>query len=345
VRQVWIERKGRAEDAFAIKDAPDPTPGPGEVRVRVTAAGINFADTMARKGLYMDAPPLPCVVGYEVSGTIDALGEGVEGPPAGTRVLAMTRFGGYSSCVCLPADQAVPVPDGVDLTAAAAIPVTYLTAWHSLRYMANLQPGERVLLHAAAGGVGLSALQIARHLGAGSILGTASPGKHTRLLELGLTQAIDYRSHDFEPEVMRLTQGQGVHVVMDAVGGSSFRKSYRSLAATGRLVMFGASTISEGHRLNLWAVLKGVFGMPKFGPIPLMTVNRGVFGVNMLHVADTRPDLIRKELAEIVDLVGQGVLSPVVDRVFPHTEVAEAHVHIESRKNFGKVLLDFSDCA
>ncbi len=342
MKQVWIPRAGRAE-VLEVREAPDPTPGPGEVRVAVRAAGVNFADVVARQGLYLDAPKFPFVPGYEVSGTVDALGPGVTAPAVGTPVIALTRFGGYSTRVCVPARQAVPLPAGVDLLAGAAIPVTFLTAWHSLVVLGNLRPGERVLVHAAAGGVGLSALQIAKLRGAGLVAGTAGPSKHERLRALGLDAPIDYYKQDFEAEVKRLTDGKGVHVVLDAVGGRSFQRSYDALAPGGRLVMFGASTITSGPKRNLWSVAKGLFGMPKFKPVDLMMANKGVFGVNMLHMADDEPDLIVDELGAILGHVAAGALKPVVDLVVPLAGAAEAHKRLESHGNFGKVLLDMAD--
>lgn len=341
MKQVWIPRFGAA-DVLDVREAPDPEPGPNEVRVAVEAAGVNFADVLARQGLYMDAPKKPFVPGYEVSGRVDKLGPGVTAPALGTRVLGMTRFGGYSSKVCMPFLQAVQVPDGVSPTEAAAIPVVYLTAWHSLVTLGNLRAGERVLIHAAAGGVGLAALQIAKHRGAGRIFGTASASKHDRLRAMGLTDPIDYHSKDFEAETRRLTEGKGVHLVLDAVGGKSFTKSYSLLAAGGRLVCFGASTLTEGGSRSLWRAAMGVLSMPKFKPIDMMMNNKAVFGVNMLHLADNAQDLVAAELREVVDLVAKKVLQPTVDLVVPFEKAAEAHRRLEGRGNVGKVVLDFA---
>lgn len=341
MKQVWIPRAG-ASKVLEVREAPDPSPGPGEVRVAVEAAGVNFADVMGRLGLYLDAPPMPFVPGYEVAGRVDAVGPGVTEPAVGARVVALTRFGGYSSRVCVPAAQAIPIPDDLPAAKAAAIPVVYLTAWHSLVTLGNLRPGERVLIHAAAGGVGLAALQICKLRGAGRILGTASKGKHEQLRAMGLTDPIDYGSVDFEDEVRRLTDGAGVHVVLDAVGGKSFAKSYRLLAPGGRLICFGASSITGGGKRNYLKILSGLLGMPKFKPVDMMMTNRGVFGVNMLHMAEHAPDLTAAQLREIIEHVAAGRLDPTVDLVVPYTEAARAHDRLEGRGNVGKVVLDFS---
>lgn len=336
MRQVFIPRIG-GPDVLEVRQAPDPDPGPGQVRVRVAAAGVNFADVMARMGLYPDAPRLPAVVGYEVSGRVDAIGAGVIDVAPGARVLALTRFGGYSDVVCVPAAQVLPIPASLSDEKAAAIPVNYLTAWIMLVRLGNVQPGEKVLVHAAAGGVGVAALQLCRWRGA-QVIGTASPGKHERLRQLGAAECIDYTTKDFQAEVRRLTGGRGVDVVLDAVGGRSFAKSYQSLAPLGRLFMFGVSSFAPGQKRSLLAALRGFFALPRFAPVPLMNENRGVFGVNMGHLWD-RADELRDMLEQILALVAAGTLDPMVDKTFPFERAGEAHAYLQERKNFGKVLL------
>jgi len=309
MRQVWIPRTGGPE-VLEVREAPDPEPSPGEIRVRVEASGINFADILARMGLYPDAPPLPAVVGYEVAGVVDALGEGVESPSVGDRVMSLTRFGGYSDVVCVPARAAAPLPANLDSQGAASIPVNYLTAWLMLVHMANVRAGERVLVHACAGGVGLAAVQICRLRGA-RIVGTASAGKHERLVQMGVEHCIDYRNQDFEDEVRRLTDGKGVDVALDAVGGKSFAKSYRSLSSLGRLLVFGVSSFAPGKRRNIFAALRGLMSMPSFKPIPLMNDNKGVFGVNLGHLW-RRADLLAAMLAEILGLFADGTFTPAL---------------------------------
>jgi NADPH:quinone reductase-like Zn-dependent oxidoreductase len=336
MKQVWITRTG-APDVLEVREAPDPTPGPGAVRVRVRAAGINFADIMARMGLYPDAPKLPAVVGYEVAGIVDAAGAGVTDVRVGDRVVAFTRFGGYADVVIIPAKQAARISENLSFEKAAAIPVNYLTAWLMLVHLGNVRASERVLVHACAGGVGLAALQIARWKGA-EVFATASASKHERLRAAGVAHCIDYRTQDFEAEIKKLTDGRGVDVILDAVGGASFRKSYRSLASLGRLFLFGASSLAPGKRRNILAALRGLLAMPAFRPLQLMGDNRGVFGVNVGHLWDREAEM-RAMLAEILGLVESGVLDPVVDRTFPLSDAGAAHAYIQDRKNFGKVLL------
>ncbi|HJZ89154.1 MAG TPA: medium chain dehydrogenase/reductase family protein [Polyangia bacterium] len=336
MKQVWITKLGGPE-VLEVREAPDPEPGPGQVRVRVQASGINFADILARIGLYPDAPKLPAVVGYEVAGTVDRVGPGTTGVAAGARVVAMTRFGGYSDLVVVPAEQVAVLPAHLSFEKAAAIPVNYLTAWIMLVHLGNVRKGDRVLVHAAAGGVGQAALQICRWRGA-EVIGTASASKHERLRALGVAHCIDYTREDFEAAVARITGGAGVDIVIDAVGGKSFRKSYRALAPLGRLYLFGVSSFAPGERRSLIAAARGLLAMPTFRPIPLMNDNRGVHGVNVGHLWREQAKL-RAMLTEIVRLCGEHTFDPIAERSFPFEHAGEAHAYIQARKNFGKVVL------
>lgn len=338
MKQVQIQRYGDP-DVLRVVDRPDPQPGPGEVAIAVRAAGINFADIMARMGLYQDAPKPPMVVGYEVSGVIDALGEGVDPARMGERVLAMTHFGGHSSRAVVPDSAALPLPDTMGFEQGAALPVVYLTAYHMLIHLGNLHRGERVLIHSAGGGVGIAAIQLARWREA-EIFGTASAGKHERLRELGVHHCIDYRTEDFEEVVLRATGDKGVHIVLDAVGGDSFKKSYRCLAKTGRLFCFGISSFAPGQKRSLLSAARSLLSMPLFHPVSFMKQNKGVFGVNMGDFWDER-EVLAGEMNALLDLYREGVIDPCVDRAFPHDEAPAAHRYIQERKNFGKVVLTF----
>jgi NADPH:quinone reductase-like Zn-dependent oxidoreductase len=334
MRSVWIPRTGPPE-VLEVREGPDPTPRPGEVLVRVRAAGVNFADVMARLGFYADAPKRPCVVGYEVAGTVEKLGAGVDGLVPGQRVVALTRFGGYAEAVAVPVAQVFPLRDGMGFPEAAAIPVNYLTAVLMLRHFGNVRAGERVLVHAAAGGVGMAAIQLCRIAGA-EVIGTASAGKHAALREAGVAHAIDYRTQDFEVEVKRITGGRGVDIVLDATG--AFRKSYRCLAPLGRLVMFGFSQAATGLTPSWLAALPKFLAIPWFHPARIMNDNKAVIGVNLGHLWD-RIDLLRHEMLGLLDDWAAGRISPVVGKTFPLTEAAAAHRYIQERQNVGKVVL------
>jgi len=336
VKQIWISASG-APERLQVREAPDPNAGPGQMRIRVAYAGINFADIQARMGQYPDAPAIPCVVGYEVAGTIDQIGDGVSGFSIGERVLSMTHFGGYSDVVVVDPLWVHKIPDRLPLAAAAAIPVNFATAWVMLVRQANVQSGDTVLIHSAGGGVGLAALQICKWRGAEAI-GTASAGKHARLREAGYAHCIDYRTQDFEEEVMRYTNGRGVDIALDPQGGSSLRKSYRSLAPLGRVIMFGMGAMVAGDTRSVPAMLGTLFRTPFFHPLSMLNANRGVFGLNMGRLF---PELgrLRGDMTQIVALASDRTFVPVIDKVFDFENAPAAHRYIQDRKNFGKVLL------
>src|ERR671916_1944715 len=222
MRAVVLTGPGGA-GVLQVQARPDPPVGRGEVRIAVRASGINFADTLARAGTYPDAPKPPSIVGYEVAGEVESVGEGVDGFSTGDRVFAGTRFGGNAELVSVPVNQAYPLPAELSFEQGAAIPVNYATAYAALVIMGGLRENERALIHAAAGGVGISAVQVAKAIGA-EIFGTASGSKHDAIREQGIDHPIDYRAQDFEAEVRRITGGEGIDVAFDALGPSSFRK-------------------------------------------------------------------------------------------------------------------------
>jgi NADPH:quinone reductase-like Zn-dependent oxidoreductase len=336
MRQMVIVRHG-APDVLQSRQAPDPVPGEGEIRIAVRAAGVNFADVLARLGLYPDAPKPPVTVGYEVSGVVDAVGPGIATHHVGDRVVAITRFGGYADSVVVPALFAFPIPDALDDAAAAAIPVNYLTALIALYRLANIGAGETVLIHGAGGGVGIAATQLAKLRGA-RIIGTASAAKHDAIRQQGVDHAIDYRGADVASEVRRLTDGRGVDVVLDPIGGKSFADSYRLLAPLGRLVMYGASSIASGERRSWLRAIVTVARMPAFRPLSLMNRNRGVFGLNLGHLWEERRHLT-EAMTLVLGEVADGRLQPVVARTFPLDRAADAHRFIQARSNIGKVVL------
>lgn len=336
MKQVWIVATGGPEN-LQLREAPDSEPQDGELRIRVRASGINFADILARKGLYPDAPKLPAVVGYEVAGTVDAVGPQVDTGWIGKEVFALTRFRGYADHVVVPRIQAFEKPAALSFEQAAAISVNYLTAWQLLVVMGALKPGETVLIHNAGGGVGLAAIDIARHIGA-TIYGTASAGKHAFLKQRGLHEAIDYTKVDWTREVSRLTQGRGVELITDPLGGSEWKKSYRALRHTGRLGMFGASAITESRLPGPLKLLKVGLSMPWFNPVALMNRNRSVFGVNLGHLWHEALK-IESWMRALLAGVNAGWVRPHVDRTFPLAQAGEAQTYVEARKNTGKVVL------
>ncbi len=336
MRQIFITKVGGPE-VLQIREASNPIPKAGEVAIAVKAAGINFADIMARKGLYPDAPKLPCVVGYEVAGEVAALGAGVNHVAISQAVFAMTRFGGYADYICVPGSHVFPKPPALSFEAAAALPVNYLTAYQLLVVMGSLQAGESVLIHNAGGGVGIAALDLAKHIDA-ITYGTASASKHAFLRARGLDHAIDYRTQDWLKVVRELTNGRGVELVLDPIGGAHWRKSYKALRASGRLGMSGISTASSANSNSKLGLLKMVLQMPWYNPVGLMNGNKGVFGVNLGHLW-REEEKVLGWMKALIAAVEEGWIRPHVDRIFPFAQAGEAHAYMEERKNIGKVLL------
>lgn len=341
MRAVVITRHGGPE-VLAVRELPDPAVDPGRVRIEVRAAGINFADLMARSGMYPDAPPLPSVVGYEVAGIVEAVGEGVESCAAGDRVMAATRFGGHAELCSVAARDVLPLPAEMSFEQGAAVPVNYGTAYAGVVLMGGLREGDRLLVHAAAGGVGIAATQLAAARGA-EVFGTASAAKHDAIRAQGVDHAIDYRTVDFEAEVLRLTGDEGIDIAFDAIGPTSFRKDYRLLRPGGRLVCYGLSEVQSGEGRDLAAAVKGLVRMttatmPWWKSMAIMNENKGVFGLNMLHWWDREGSLDRV-VAPLADDLAAGRLEPVVAASFPFDEAAAAHRYIHERRNVGKVVL------
>lgn len=333
MRAVVITKAGGPE-VLKVEERPDPKVGPGQVKITVAAAGVNFADTMARAGLYEDAPPLPAIVGYEVAGTVLDIGEGVDSQLVrpGSRVMAGTRFGGYAEHVVVPAADVIALPEHLSFEQGAAIPVNYATAWAGLLGFGSLQKGERVLLQAAAGGVGIAATQIAKHVGA-EVWGTASPSKHDAIRAQGVDHPLDYTRDGWERDLPPLD------LVMDAIGGESFSRSYRLLRPGGRLIAFGASSVLQGERRNLAKALPQAVRMLRgFNLIKQMGESKAVIGLNMLRLWDDRGSLA-PWINPLEALIDSGVLKPVVSDVVEFENAPEAHRIIAERRNIGKVVL------
>ena len=337
MRAITITKHGGPE-VLQIRESPDPSPAQGELRVRIKACGLNFAELMARQGLYPEAPKPPCVVGYEASGEVDALGEGVQGFEVGDRVIVARQFGLNADTACVPPELAYKMPAGMTFEEGAALPVNYLTAYHMLFRVANVLPGERVLVHMAAGGVGIAVLQLCQTVQGVQVFGTASAGKHEVIKAQGCHHPIDYRSQDYVEEVMRLTHGEGVDIVLDALGGADWKRGYALLREVGRLVAFGFANMVTGPKRNLFNVGKQLLSVPKWSPIDTMQDNRMIAGVNMNGMWG-RLDVVRSEMLSLIELYEGGHIKPMISETFPFEEAAEAHRYMEARKNVGKVVI------
>jgi len=330
MRTITITKHG-GPGVLEVREMASPPLSAGKIRVEVSAAGINFADIMARIGVYPDAPKTPCVVGYEVAGTVLEAGDGVEDFAAGQRVVASTKFGGYASEVVVPASDAFALPERLSFDQGAAIPVNYGTAWAGLVDYGNLKAGGRVLIHSAGGGVGIAATQIAKRVGA-EIYGTASPAKHERIRELGVEHPLDYTRAGWEQGLPRFD------VILDAVGGKSFRRSYSMLRNGGRLIAFGASAVVSGQKRNPLAVVKALGSMPRFSTMRQASESKAVIGLNMLTLWNEHGSL-KPWIRPLQELMDDGTIEPVIAGAFPFEEAGAAQTMLVERRNIGKVTL------
>ena len=338
MRKIVYPKAGGVE-TIEIIEGEDPVPESGQVCVEIHRAGVNFAELMMRQGLYGSSPDFPFTPGYEASGVVIGIGDGVDTLERGDRVLAMTGFGGYSEKVCLDARRAIPIPDSVSFNQAAAIPVTYGTAFHMLVHLGRICPGDSVLIHHAAGGVGTAVAQICKAFGASLVIGTASTPKKDFVESMGV-RFVDREKEDFEAVCKELTGGRGVHHAIDPVGGRHLMRSYKALRKGGKLYYFGASAAVKGEKRSRLSELRMWWGMPRFDPIRLMTSNKSVFGVHMGLLEDE--SVFKGHLASLSEMLEKGEIDPVIDSVWRFEDVADAQMHMHNRKNRGKVLLDFS---
>ncbi|WNJ19607.1 zinc-binding dehydrogenase [Pontibacter sp. G13] len=337
MKAAFLVRQGDPKEAFEIRETPKPLPQAGEVQIEVEGFGLNFADVMARLGLYRDAPPMPSVLGYDVVGRISELGPEVEGYQLGDRVASMTRFGGYAQFAVADQRVLMPIPEDLPVGQGVALPVQYGTAWYMAKDLIQLRAGEHVLIHAAAGGVGTALVQIARQVGC-VIYGTAgSDAKLAYLKEQGVDHPINYRSTEFDQVIRELRGEAGLDVIFDPIGGATLKKGFKLLGAGGRILSFGGSTMTEA---------KGFFGKIMAGlsfgfyhPVMFLGNSRSMLGVNMLRLADQRPHVMGRVNAGMRQALDEGYLNPVVGGEFPAEDIAEAHAFLESRKSMGKVVV------
>jgi len=335
MRQIWITKAG-APEVLEVREAKDPEAGEGQVRIRVKAAGINFADLMARVGLYPDAPKIPCVVGYEVSGVIDQVGKNVGELRVGDRVFGMPRFGGYTDTLVIGDQQVFRMPEKMTFEEGAALPVVYLTAHHMMMFTGYVRPGSSILIHSAAGGVGLAAIQLAKTRGC-TIFGTASTSKHDFLREQGVKHPIDSRG-DVAAAVRAIVGDAGIDLILDPVGGKSWGEGYDLLAPCGRIVAFGLSAAASGNKRSLLHAAMQVLKIRKYSPMNLMDENKTVAGTNMGHLFG-RLDLLRPQFLALVEMYERGEIKPYVDKSFSFSEAPAAHQYLHDRKALGKVVL------
>ncbi|WP_052889729.1 quinone oxidoreductase family protein [Thermogemmatispora carboxidivorans] len=321
MKAIRINETGGPE-VLHLEEMETPQPRQGEVLIKVAAAGVNYADLAQRQGTYLTRTRTPTTLGFEVAGTVVALGEGVTAPAPGTRVAAFAT-GGYAEYATARAETVFPIPESLDFVRAAALPVQGVTAYQLLHDSARLQAGESVLVHAAAGGVGTFAVQLAHLLGAGQVIGTASSEEKLEYIRrLGADWAINYSQENWTEQVKQATGGRGVDVLLEMVGGSIAEQSLRCLAPFGRMVVFGAAS---GQ-------------IVQFSGIQLMYKNQEIIGY-WLSAWLSRPQQIAFAMQELTRYLAAGQLTIFVGQTFPLEEAANAHRAIAERRTTGKVVL------
>ena len=340
MRAFFLVKNGNPDESFVLREAPRPPLGKGDVRIKVTAFGLNYSDVLARQGLYRECPPLPCIIGYDVEGLIDEVAPDVTEFKPGERVFALTRFGGYAQYVCTQHVAVNHLPDSAPAGAGCALATQAITAYHAAVHTQTLMPGEKVMIHAAAGGLGTALIQLAKWKGC-IVIGIAGGQEKTAYLRsLGVDHVIDHHTQDYKEYVAQHLNGR-VDVIFDNIGGSSFKKGKSILARGGRIVSLGASGLSG--KKGILPLLRLVIGFGLFSPIAFLTKSQSLLGINMLKIADHRPDIIAEEFKQVARLYDEGILKPHISQVFSQNELAQAHTWMENRKSIGKGVVRWDD--
>lgn len=335
MKAIYIIKYGEADQAFEVREIPKPVPKEGEVLVKVEGFGLNFADIMARKGMYQDAPPLPSLIGYDICGKVEEVGSHVINVAEGDRVIAMTRFGGYAEYAVTDARATAKISDRINVAEATALTTQYCTAYYCAAEMVNLFEGDRVLIHSAAGGVGTALLQYALHEKCEVFATTGSVSKVEMLKQMGAQHVINTGRVEFDDYLKDVLKEEGVDVIFDAVGADFIRRGIKTLASGGRIICYGAADMNDAT--NIFSkVVKGIqFGI--YHPAQFMMNSKSLIGVNMLKIADNKPMVLKRCLENVVRLVEEGVFKPKAGKIFKADEIAEAHRFLEGRKSIGKV--------
>lgn len=338
-----LVRYGNAEQAFERQAVPMPEYGPDDVLIKTEMFGLNFANVLARRDMYPDAPPLPAILGYDVCGTVEAIGSGVEHVKPGDRVIAVGKFGGYGKYFATTKNGVAHWPEEMDAALGTTVPTQGATAYYCIHEATRVRPGEIALVHAAAGGVGLQMVQLLKSLGC-TVIGTASGSKHVMLKEAGCDLCIDYRTQDFVSVAKRfLGRDRRVDVVFDSLGGSTFRKGVKLMGAGGRMVTFGVAGAMRSkaatNGIGKLAVLKTMWDSRLVNPMLLMAASKSIVGVNMLRVAEHQQLLYRDVIKLMAKKVIDGEVKPPVDSVYHVDDIAAAHAHLESRQSRGKIAI------
>ena len=338
MKAIYLNKYGNSATAFETKETAMPTAEKGEVVIKVACFGLNFADVVARRGLYPEAPKNPAVLGYDVAGVIHAVGENVTTLKIGQRVTALTRFGGYAEYAKTTEGGVAVIPDTMNFATATALATQGCTAYYCAYESVVLHRGDRVLIQAAAGGVGGLLVQMAKSKGC-IVFGTASTSKMNYLKELGVDVAIDYTKENFSKTIKQHVLGGAIDIAFDSLGGKTFKDSFKLLAPAGRIVSFGTAEQINGNKTNKLGTIKMALNFGFFSPIQLLLGSKAIIGVNMLQIADNRPQVFNHCITEVVKLANQKIIIPKIDKIFSADKIAEAHDYLESRQSIGKVVM------
>lgn len=338
MRAAFLIKNGSAEQAFAIKEIEKPSIGENDVLIKVEAFGLNFAEVMARLGLYRDAPDLPFIPGYDCVGRVVEIGKNVDSSFLNQRVAGMTRFGSYAEYCIASAEAIVEIGEEMDAGIGTAIGVQYNTAYYSSCEAINLFEGDTVLIHAAAGGVGTALVQIAKWKGC-RIVGIASTeDKINKLKAAGVDLAINRKKDDYQEVIEREYGKESIDVSFNAVAGTTYKKDMKLLSAGGKLVLFGASQRAAKGK-GMLADIRLLFSMGIQIPIFLVGSSKSIIGVNMLRIADVKPAILKRGMKSVVKLINQGVLTPVIGGEYSIDVLAKAHDMLEKNKTNGKIIV------
>lgn len=338
---AFLVKNGDAFSAFEWRDIPTPQAKAGEVLVEIEAFGLNFADVLARNGLYREAPPLPAVLGYDMVGKVIGLGDGVDASLLGQRVVALTRFGAYASHIATPAVGCIRVPENMPAGEACALGTQFTTAFYSAYYLQNIAEGSHVLVHAAMGGVGTALIQLLR-LKNCTIYATVGSDEKVNALRKEGIHAFNYNTQDYSTEIKSLLGKANLDVSFNSIAGTTFKKDMQLLGADGRLVLYGFAERS-GKRGGKWATIRLLWNMGIVLPIMTLATSKSILGVNMLKIADQKPHIIQHCIQQLVQLWSEKKIKPVVGGVYTQEKLGQAHHDLEHRKIHGKSIVLLRD--
>ena len=337
MKAAYLVKYGPVESAFQIREVQKPAPGANQVLIKVEAFGLNYADIAARYGKYRGAPPLPAILGYDVVGEVEKCGTHIKNLVRGDRVTALTLFGGYAEYAIAEQGVVHKIPENMDPGVAVALATQFCAAFFLSDRIANIQENEKVLIHAAAGGVGTALVQMALHKNC-VVFGTCSSSEKIEYLKKnGVHHPINHTENDFAKTIRMIVGDNGLDVVFNPIGGKSLKKGFRLLAAGGRLVSYGVSSLNS--KKTIFGKLKDLWQFGLYHPVQFLSNSKGIIGMNMLKIAEEKSEKIAKVMDEVIQLHQKGILCPHVGAAYAIAQLEEAHRFLESHKSMGKIVV------